>query len=131
MNACRLSGFLFALALIAASCGSSSETTGAVSSDDADVVTTESDSDSDADADSDADGDAGDDDAADDDSDDDGDAGDDADSGDAGSGSSGAAPALEADVADEVYVELILDCVYGENEAGSCAELEAAGLTSG
>ncbi len=30
---------------------------------------------------------------------------------------------------DPAYVDLLLDCVYGENEAGSCEELAAAGLS--
>jgi hypothetical protein len=31
---------------------------------------------------------------------------------------------------DPVYVDLLLDCVYGENEAGSCERLESAGLAA-
>lgn len=42
----------------------------------------------------------------------------------------GDAPAFEVSVDDPVYVDLLLDCLYGENEAGSCEQLEAAGLTA-
>lgn len=40
----------------------------------------------------------------------------------------GEAPPFEASLDDPVYVDLLLDCLYGENEAGSCEQLEAAGL---
>ncbi|MDH4171163.1 MAG: hypothetical protein OEW42_16395 [Acidimicrobiia bacterium] len=43
-------------------------------------------------------------------------------------GDGGADPGFEASLDDPTYVNLILDCVYGENEGGSCEMLEDAGL---
>ncbi|MDH3707705.1 MAG: hypothetical protein OES57_16685, partial [Acidimicrobiia bacterium] len=37
-------------------------------------------------------------------------------------------PGFTASLDDPVYTDLILDCVYGENEAGSCEQLTGAGL---
>ncbi|MCB0995211.1 MAG: hypothetical protein KDB21_08985 [Acidimicrobiales bacterium] len=39
-------------------------------------------------------------------------------------------PGFAASIDDPVYVDLVLDCWYGENEADSCAQLEAAGLSA-
>ena len=43
-------------------------------------------------------------------------------------GDGGTDPGFEASLDDPTYVDLILDCVYGENEGGSCEMLEDAGL---
>jgi len=42
----------------------------------------------------------------------------------------GADAGFVASTDDPVYVDLVLDCFYGENEAGSCQRLEGAGLTA-
>ena len=42
-----------------------------------------------------------------------------------------AGPSWTASLSDPVYVDLIADCVYGSNEAGSCEELAAGGMGPG
>ncbi len=42
----------------------------------------------------------------------------------------GEGPRFATSTDDPVYVDLLLDCVFGENEAASCEQLEAAGLAA-